>query len=387
MIKKITIIFILLIINQIIYSQNISVKFEITIPYLPENPNVYISGNKTELGEWQPNIIKFENLTAQKRIKQFSFPKGTILEFKITRGSWDNEAIYHANEIPQNFFLKITNDTIVRITVPMWKDQVGRSNDRTSIVSTITGNIKYHKNLVYKNLRPRDIIVWLPPSYFSNPEKKFPVLYMQDGQNIVDPATSSFGNEWRIDEVADSLINLEEIHEMIIVGINNTFDRRQEYTPGEKGEMYMSFIVNSLKPFIDSVYRTKPEREFTAVGGASTGGTISFMLLWKYDNIFSKAICMSPAFQISDVDVVSWVKNYYGEKKDILLYIDNGGVGLDSVLQFGIDKMMKTLETKNYTKGIDYFWFLDEKALHNEIAWASRIYKPLKLFYERKKTI
>jgi enterochelin esterase-like enzyme len=121
---------------------------------------------------------------------------------------------------------------------------------------------------------------------------------MHDGQNIFGPVTSSFGTDWSVDETADDLIKKKSIEPVIVVGIYNTSDRLKEYTPGEKGTAYMDFVVKTVKPLIDSTYRTKPDRKNTIVGGSSAGGIMSFMLVWEHADVFSKAFGMSPAFRL-----------------------------------------------------------------------------------------
>lgn len=106
------------------------------------------------------------------------------------------------------------------------------------------------------------------------------------------------------------------------------------------------------------------------------GGIISFMIVWTYPNIFSKAICMSPAFRNPDgydykFDFVK-VVNETKKRKDVRFYIDNGGIGLESELQPGIDEMLQALKTKKYKEGKDYMFVQDESASHNEAAWAKR---------------
>ena len=208
---------------------------------------------------------------------------------------------------------------------------------------------------------------------------------LQDGQNLFDPKTSSFGVDWQADENADSLIRDKIIVPIIIVGIYNTSDRSLEYTPTQKGIAYMKFVVNKLKPFIDKTFRTLPGRDFTSVGGSSYGGTISFMLVWYYSKIFSKAACFSPAFKTNRFDLTTVVKNYHGIKKDIELYIDIGGIGLEKKLQPGIDEMISSLKKKRYKLNEDYFWFKDSTARHFEADWAKRFWQPLEIFFNYNK--
>lgn len=232
----------------------------------------------------------------------------------------------------------------------------------------ITGKVRYHKNFIGSTITARDIIVWLPPSYDSLKNKRYPVLYMNDGQNIVDPLTSSFGIDWQIDEAADSLTKMHLINEIIIVGIYNSNKRNFEYSKTYLGDAYMNFIVGELKPFIDSTYRTLDNRKNTAICGSSLGGLASFMLVWEYDSLFSKAACLSPAFKIDQFDYVTLVENYSGAKKDIKFYIYNGGKGVDEKLQQGIDEMLKALLNLGYETKKDILFTKDNEAEHSESA-------------------
>lgn len=353
------------------------VKIVVEAEGVENGEDVFIAGNNAQFGNWMPDAVRLEyNQNVWE--KTFDFHIGSIMEFKITKGSWDKEALTDDNKVPNNHIFKVNADTTIYLKITKWK---GRDPISGGFIGQITGTVEYHKDFTMEGLRPRDIIVWLPPGYFDKSARRYPVLYMHDGQNIVDPNTSSFGVDWQIDETADSLIRSKEIEPFILVGINNTADRFFDYSPGEKGTTYMKLIVEKIKPFIDENYKTLSERENTAVGGSSMGGLISFMIAWEYPEVFSKAICMSPAFKLNQVDYVKEMKSYSGEKKDIVLYIDNGGVGLEETLQPGIDEMLEALQEKGYEEGKDYLWKKDNEAEHNEHAWAQRIHIPLKIFF------
>ncbi|MBK7866889.1 MAG: hypothetical protein IPJ75_07820 [Ignavibacteriales bacterium] len=124
---------------------------------------------------------------------------------------------------------------------------------------------------------------------------------------------------------------------------------------------------------IDSLYRTKPQREFTWTAGSSMGGLISFMLLWEFNDIFSVAGSFSPAFKIGEYDYTAIVKKTAEPKRDFRLYIDNGGLGLEARLQPGIDQMINLLQELGYKNGTDFFVTIDPEADHNEAAWAKRV--------------
>jgi len=359
-----------------ILSQN---KIEIrVISKLPQDQKVFIAGNKTELGNWNPDKISLNKINDSTWSKMFDFKIGETIEFKFTKGSWDEEALNESCKISGNIVHKVSNDTTLVFRITHW------GNSRLKLTGQITGIVRYHKNFEGRRVLPRDIVVWLPPSYDSLPDKYYPVLYMQDGQNVFDPLTSSFGIDWQIDETADSLIKSNSIQEIIVVGIYNTTKRGTEYRNTELGSAYSNFIVEELKPFIDKNYRTIPDRNNTAIGGSSGGGLISFILIWEHSDVFSKAACLSPVFKINNIDYVAPLRNYLGSKKNIKIYIDNGGLGLEELLQPGIDDMLTTLKEKGFVEDSDLLYFKDATAEHNESAWAKRVYRFLKFMFPNK---
>ncbi|PYI49617.1 MAG: hypothetical protein DMF10_01045 [Verrucomicrobia bacterium] len=154
---------------------------------------------------------------------------------------------------------------------------------------TLTGNIKRHRAFHSRFLgNRRDVLVYLPPGYSRFSSRRYPVLYMHDGQNVFDAATSFAGVEWGMDETAQQLIHRKLVEPVIIVAVANIGEERvHEYapTPGviepkdyprkrSRGlaHIYGQFLIQELKPFIDKNYRTKPDAESTGLGGSSLGG-------------------------------------------------------------------------------------------------------------------
>ncbi|MBU2505247.1 MAG: histidine kinase [Bacteroidetes bacterium] len=374
--------FLILIIIIILLSNTISAQHKISVTVISnsaaDSQKVFITGSHPYLGNWNPSEIELNKIDDSTFQKSFAFSGGEILEFKFTKGSWQKEALTEKGEVPGNYVVNVKGDSSLVFKIKFWRNELSVIN---SFKGQITGSVKYHKNIEGEGILPRDVIVWLPPDYNENSQKRFPVLYMHDGQNIVDPSTSYFGVDWQIDEIADSLIRKGEIESIIIVGINNTNERGEDYSPSPNGEAYMKLITEKIKPMIDANYRTLPDRKNTAVGGSSMGGIISLMMVWEYTHVFSKAICMSPAFKIGNIDYVRAVNEYSDDKKVILIYIDNGGIGLEERLQPGIDDMLKTLKEKGFEYEKDLFWILDKEAEHNEAAWAKRIPTALKILF------
>lgn len=370
--------FVLLVLSLSLLNAQDKVKITLKVisPPLDDTSKIYVAGNIEELGDWQPDKVLLDNEGNKIWSKKFEIVKGSRLEYKFTKGSWATEALGNDSSVPQNSILVANRDTTVSVTILNWRDKFN-----FKVKGQITGTVKYHKNFVLPGLRARDIFVWLPPDYETNIKKHYPVFYMHDGQNLVDPKTSNTFIDWQIDETADSLIRAGEVGPFIIVGINNTDDRETEYSNTPLGKLYMKLIVEQIKPFFDKKYRTLPEAKHTAVGGSSMGGLISFICAWDYPNVFSKAACFSPAFLFRDFDYTKIIQEDKSPKKKLLIYIDNGGAGLETVLQPGVDKMIEVLKKKGYKEGKDLFIFIDKNAEHNEAAWAKRVWKPIKIFF------
>lgn len=350
----------------------VSITFEVFTKDLNADEAVYITGNDNLLGNWQPEAVSLDEVVKSKWVKNFSFPRGKKLEFKFTRGSWIKEALNDDGTIPSNYSFIVWSDTTISLKINLWADQVERK-----IEGQITGFVEYHRNFSGSGIKARDIVVWLPPEYSSESDRRYPVLYMHDGQNIVDPSTSSFQVDWQIDEAADSLIKQKLIEPLIIVGIYNTPQRNNEYSENDTGYAYMNFIVDSLKPFIDRNYRTKPDRQNTANGGGSLGGLISFILAWQYSEIFSKAFCFSPAFKIDRYNFVDNVLSYSGKKKEINLFICNGDDELDTRLQTGVDEMLNALTKNGYKERTDFYYVKAKSSQHGERDWSKNIPRAL----------
>ena len=246
----------------------------------------------------------------------------------------------------------------------------------------IVGTIELHKNIYSRFLdTERTMIVWLPPKYkrIKNAEKKYPVLYMMDGQNLFDPKTSYAGKDWRVDETIVRLLKAGLMNEIIVVGIYNSEDRLEEYSDSEKGEKYLQFLIEEVKPFIDSVYRTMSEKENTAIIGSSMGGLSSFLAAWKYPEVFSMAGCMSSSFYYNDEKIFKTIEKHSGSKKPIKFYIDHGEDGL-----IRGQKMFCKLTQMGYVIGTDLDYFYSPGAEHNESAWAERLERPLVFFFGKK---
>ena len=246
---------------------------------------------------------------------------------------------------------------------------------------TVSGDVRLRKNVESPQLgNKRDIVVYLPPSYAKS-HKHYPVLYMHDGQNIFDAATSYVG-EWQVDEAMEMLA--QEGIEVIVVGIPNAgVERLNEYSPfkdaehgGGKGEDYLDFLSQTVKPMIDAEFRTLPERENTGVMGSSMGGFISIYAYYRRPEVFGKAGVVSPSFWFGDGAIYIFVEGT--RQSPGKLYMDVGfkeitlsHLSSRRYLQ-GVRRMHRILLKKGWQPGEDYLYVEDPEGVHNEAHWARR---------------
>lgn len=279
-----------------------TVKFHLSnVPLTHKSDSIFIAGSFTN---WNPQSLKYTfSQTGDTAILIVpNFPAGNY-SYKITRGNWQKVECAAEGKPIENRQLMLTSDTTIDVIVAAWQDD-------------FPVNLKEHT--ASKNVHlldpafkipqlgtTRAIWIYLPQGYDSISKKRYPVLYMNDGQNIFDEHTAAYG-EWGVDECLDSLIK-KGMPACIVVGIANGPNRMNEYNPyffkdyGKgTGDAYVDFLAKTLKPFIDSHYKTLTTKEHTVIAGSSMGGLISYYALLKYPEIFGKAGVFSPAFWTAD---------------------------------------------------------------------------------------
>jgi predicted alpha/beta superfamily hydrolase len=233
-----------------------------------------------------------------------------------------------------------------------------------------------------------DFIVYLPPMYDEQPDRRFPVLYMQDGQNLFDPDTCfSHGCYWRMGETADELIMTGEVEPLIIVGIYNTGKHRiDEYTPvedkrlgGGQADAYGQMLVEELKPFVDHEYRTLPGEANCGLGGSSLGGLVTLYLGLRYTWMFSKLAVMSPSVWWRNRAILKTVSQIK-RKPDLKIWLDIGTKEGQRALP-DARELNVALVKKGWVEGRDLSYLEVPDAEHNESAWAARVAPMLKFLY------
>ena len=263
------------------------------------------------------------------------------------------------------------------------------TNAPAAVPGDLNSRLRLHQQFPSKVTDEKhDFIVYLPPMYDEQPDRRFPVLYMQDGQNLFDPETSFCkGNYWHMGETADALINAGEIEPLIIVGIYNTGKHRiDEYTPvedkrlgGGQADAYGQMLVEELKPFADHAYRTLPGEANCGLGGSSLGGLVTLYLGLRYTWMFSKLAVMSPSVwwrKRAILKTVAQIKR----KPNLKIWLDIGTNEGQSALP-DARELNITLVKKGWVGGRDLSYLEVPDAQHTESAWAQRVAPMLKFLF------
>jgi predicted alpha/beta superfamily hydrolase len=263
---------------------------------------------------------------------------------------------------------------------------------------TLTGNIKRHRAFPSKILgNRRDVLVYLPRGYRRLSRRRYPVLYLHDGQNVFDAATSFAGVEWGVDETAERLIKENLLEPLIIVAVANTgAERVDEYAPTRgvidakakrkkrsKGlaRKYGHFLMNELKPYIDRKYRTNPSTEFTGLGGSSLGGLATLAIGILYPQVFGLLMVMSPSVWWDNFAIYRLVDSIE-QKPPLKIWLDTGTAepGWEQARE-----LLNRLVEKGWKLNKDLQYMEAPGAGHSEGAWAARVEPALRFLFPPEK--
>jgi metallo-beta-lactamase class B len=272
----------------------------------PTGSTIYVAGN---FNSWDPGHTDYQlseteglfSITLELAAGQY--------EYKFTRGSWatvegNAQGAYLPNRVVQYNGLPDT----LNLTIASWEDVSAGTSTAAENVTILTEDF-----FMPQLNRYRRIWLYLPPDYHAT-ERSYPVLYMHDGQNLFDAATS-FAGEWEVDETLNALFQ-EGDPGIIVVGIDNGgANRIPEYTPwpnptygGGEGDAYIDFLIETLKPYIDAHYRTLTGPEYTGIMGSSLGGLISLYGALREPEVFGKAGVFSPSLWFTN-DIFTYAQS------------------------------------------------------------------------------
>lgn len=262
----------------------------------------------------------------------------------------------------------------------------------------VMGVVKRHEKFSSKFVDARNVDVWLPASYERNKSKRYPVVYMHDGQMLFDATTTWNHQEWGIDETMTRLISEGTIREALIVGVWNTPKRFAEYMPEKavsdtevqalKGapairreqivsDNYLKFLVYELKPFIDNTYRTLQGRKDTFIMGSSMGGLISAYAMSEYPHIYGGAGCISTHWPAGAGIVIEYLQKHLPDARTHKFYFDYGTETLDANYEPYQRKMDEVMRSAGYKEGKNWVTKKFVGAEHAERAWGQRVDVPL----------
>ena len=274
----------------------------------------------------------------------------------------------------------------------------------------VESHVDIYRNFQSQYVPSRVIRVWVPDGYTN--EQRYDVLYMHDGKMLFDASITWNHQEWGVDEAMDSLINLGIIRPTIVVGIDNIDQgngRVGEYCPDDitefmsagktvyptipaKGNDYLRFVVEEVKPFIDSAYSTYPDRDHTWTMGSSCGGLISSYALCKYPDVFAGAACMSthcilvdPNTNTPDEETINAYQQYlkkYLSPNSCLLYMDDGDQTIDAYYTETQAAINAMLRNEGWDEAHFQYLFFPGQA-HDEKCWRSRLDCPLSFLLQQ----
>jgi predicted alpha/beta superfamily hydrolase len=326
---------------------------------------LYVAGS---FNQWQPASSQYQ-LQPDKKGNWFikiRAAKDAILEFKFTRGGWDKvEVLAGGSEVP-NHLLKVTGDTSVTYTIESWRDKViAIPRQHTASPQVQLLDTAFHLEALHAQRR---IWLYLPKDYTTT-TRRYPVLYMQDGQNLFDNYMAAYG-EWGVDKMLDSLFDATGKSCIVVAIDHGGTSRLTDYNPYNhvrygrgNGRLYVKSIVESVKPFIDERFRTLPDAPNTWMAGSSMGGLIAMGAVMQYPTVFGAAAILSPSFWMAPqlkADVAEALRQYQGR-----LFFYAGGMegrnmvpDMDAVIN-RISPNSKAAITRRVV----------ESAGHNEAAW------------------
>jgi predicted alpha/beta superfamily hydrolase len=268
-----------------------------------------------------------------------------------------------------------------------------------ALAEPASGRIVAYPRFQSQFVAPREVDVWLPPGYDATPGARYPVIYMQDGQNLFDPAKSYTGVAWGVDRAIDRMIEAGRTQGAVIVGIWNTgLTRSAEYMPEKAvsirdikevpnsygpvshpiiSDLYLKFMVRELKPFVDRTFRTQADAAHTFAMGSSMGALISAYAVVEYPRVFGGAACLSTHWPAGDGAVIDYLGAHLPDPATHRFYFDHGTETLDSHYAPFQERMDEVMKAHGYREGVSWVSRVFPGADHSESSWSRRVEIPL----------
>lgn len=365
---------------------------------VPEDAGpIYLAANVDALGPWRADgrLMDGEGPT---RTTTLALPDGFGLEFKLTGGSWDLEGTGPSGTVLANFRHPVRSGETNRVEAEI----VDFKRPPKAYLADPEGSGAFGTLIHWTHVESaffdvtRHVSIWLPPGYGAEADRRYPVLYMHDGQNLFDPRIANTGTDWGVDEAM--MANVEAgLHDpAIIVGVWSTNIRGYELSPWHGGPDYARLLIEEIKPRVDAEFRTLPGRDTTFTMGSSMGGLISLYLVRAHSDVFSACGCVSTHVPFSPAMARDFLGLERGDSadletpyliqdanagadlpEDIRLYFDWGTTTLDAEYGAIMEELQPWLESQGFIQGDTYAYREFEGAPHNEAAWRDRVHLQL----------
>ena len=342
----------------------------------PDSATVYVAGSFNGWAPGDPEYALRKEGDAYE-ITLDGLRRGPV-EFKFMLGRWDRVEVDAAGEDVRNRTARVPDrgTATYEASVARWKSDDASPTRSTATASVSVLDVDFE---IPQLDRTRRVWLYLPPDYEAT-DRRYPVLYLHDGQNVFD-ASTAYSGEWGVDETLDSL-HAEGDPGVIVVAVDNGGERRlDEYSPwthpeygGGEGEAYVRFLVETLKPYVDRTYRTRPGRASTGIGGSSMGGLISLYALLEHPDVFGKAIVFSPALWFARDEAFRQAAQAQAPREGTRITMVTGeteGEGGELGGRYAEDarRMADTLAASGYERGTHLRAIIHEDGAHREWFW------------------
>lgn len=350
------------------------VEIVVHVPDAQSWDSVFLSGDGPELGRWLSIGARCQRFAdGTHRLHVPVEQPGERVRFLATRGHWRDAEVGEWGRESRPREIELHPNTRIEHHVEGWGRQ----------------SVRYHIDFESEFLRhPHTLTVYLPPGYELEPERRYPVFYMHDGQNLFDAHTSFIGVPWGCDEIAERMIRLGEVEPLIIVGIANSPDRLLEYGPRRSGAPddlardYGRFLAEEVVPFINGTYRTRFDLESTGVGGSSMGGLISLQLCKWYPSLFGRCAALSPSLWWDQEAFVQSVQASSRWATTCRVWVDMGAnEGGSDAGRAGMLRRARSLSEQLTQLGCDLRYYEDPHGSHHESSWGARFADVLRFLF------
>lgn len=346
-------------------------------PAAPDAGSVDVATRRTTLRVHYP--VGARSLSLRGDLAGLSWERGVSLT-RVTADVWE----WSSDQVDRSFEWKPLLEDREWSIGSNYRASPGATLDIYPRFVTRSGRWSRAMSSFHSTVLNNDRGLWLyfPPSYDENPTARFPVVYMHDGQNLFNPATAFGGNPWYAQDALNHGAETGSIREAILVGIENTPDRIDEYTPsrdaermaGGRGALYLRMLVEEVKPLIDRSYRTRPGAADTVLLGSSLGGLISAWAGVHHAQVFGNIGAMSPSTWWDDRMLLREVAMLRGlEARPRRIYVDSGDGGESGDDVANTAMLAEAIRAAGYRDEVDLRYVVQRGAVHNEVYWAQRL--------------